>query len=241
MSKKFSVVTIFFAAAFGGAVTPQSVIACNPRTANYRSESNPAPQFQPFVRVVSPTPILSPSRSSITMTTSVSAPDQVTVPVSTAKLGVVPTPAPAPETMRSIQPAADRSAVVQSVDNRPEIMAGSTVSARALFLGTEKGFVFLRMGSVTHRCRIQSWTAESTTFVIPSLEIEDEASARLELVRPNGDVVKKIEIRLFSESGVLEVVSPATNSTNPILQSEDLSVPTLKSASETPVRGAVNR
>lgn len=98
---------------------------------------------------------------------------------------------------------------IQVVDKRPEVPTGSTITTRALFLGNEKGFVFLKHGHVAHRCVIHNWTPESVTFTVPQLDIQDEVAARVELVRPDGNVVKKIDIRLFSEGDFFQVVSPA--------------------------------
>lgn len=108
------------------------------------------------------------------------------------------------------QAAVERVAVV-AVEPRVRVEAGSTLNAKSLFLGRETGVVFLKHGSVTHRCQVHSWGNEATTFTLPALNLSSEIDASIEVVRSNGDVVKRIAVRLASPVSLVQVALPGGN------------------------------
>ncbi|MCA9127988.1 MAG: hypothetical protein KDB22_12920 [Planctomycetales bacterium] len=97
---------------------------------------------------------------------------------------------------------------VVKVDTRPLVTAGSTLQSRALFLGDQPGFVFLKFAGVRHRCQIQSWSSEQAMFDLPLLDVADEVAATLELVRSDGTLVKSHAIRLVSPPSLAQVERP---------------------------------
>jgi hypothetical protein len=105
------------------------------------------------------------------------------------------------------QAAVERVAVV-AVEPRVRVEAGSTLNAKSSFLGRETGVVFLKHGSITHRCQVHSWGDEATTFTLPALNVSSEIDASIEVVRSNGDVVKRIAVRLASPVSLVQVASP---------------------------------
>ena len=63
--------------------------------------------------------------------------------------------------------------------SQPELIVGSTVTASANFLGSEKGFVFVQLGSATLQCEIITWTASSVTFKTPNLGLRDACESHI--------------------------------------------------------------
>lgn len=107
-------------------------------------------------------------------------------------------------------PVAAQEINIVEVDERPLVQAGSTLQSNALFLGNEMGYVFLKFGGVSHRCRIEDWSAERVTFALPSFDIAGEVDAEIEMVRPDGKSVKTFQVKLAGQADLEEVASQAT-------------------------------
>jgi len=85
-----------------------------------------------------------------------------------------------------------------------ELIVGSTVTASANFLGSEQGFVFMQLGSATLQCDIIDWTASSVTFKMPNLGLRMPTNATLELVRPDGRIVRDFKVALTPKAGLVQ-------------------------------------
>lgn len=84
-----------------------------------------------------------------------------------------------------------------------EVEVGSTLTATAGFLGVDPGFVLLQVGSAKLQCEVIDWTASTVTFRMPSLGLTRRASAKLELVRPNGTIARNFRVRLKPKADLI--------------------------------------
>ncbi len=105
-----------------------------------------------------------------------------------------------------------------------ELTVGSVVTAPTNFLGNEEGFVLLKMGPAVHECCILGWKANKVTFVVPDMGLNRKVSATLQLVRPDGTVVRSYGVTLVRKpdlivhdepietpsAGALKIGNPAT-------------------------------
>lgn len=105
-------------------------------------------------------------------------------------------------------------ASVVAIARRTRVEAGTTLNVRTLFLGQEAGVVYLKHGGVTHRCVVHSWGSETATFTLPSLDVTNEIDASIEVVRSNGDVAKRIAIRLAAPAALVQVAAPRSSGSN---------------------------
>ncbi|MCC9608240.1 hypothetical protein LOC68_00975 [Blastopirellula sp. JC732] len=90
----------------------------------------------------------------------------------------------------------------------PEVEVGSTVRAAVSFLGTEKGHVLLHIGPVTHTCEILEWSTNSVAFNIPKLGLRSATPIELEVVRPDGRIVRALPMSLTPEAGIVIYKNP---------------------------------
>lgn len=98
----------------------------------------------------------------------------------------------------------------------PELTVGKTITAAAKFLGKEAGHVFVQLGSATIECEVLAWSSDSVTFQMPSLGLAKATPADVELVRPNGDLVRSFRVALVPPAALVEVASIATVATNEV-------------------------
>lgn len=135
-----------------------------------------------------------------------------TTPVTVYSPVAYEVPKPVVEVQRAVvtvaRPVVEEVSVVAVAARRTRIEAGSTLNVRTLFLGKEAGVVFLKHGSVTHRCVVHNWGAETATFTLPSLDLTNEIDASIEVVRSNGDVAKRIAVRLAAPTSLVRVSAP---------------------------------
>ncbi|MEM6331227.1 MAG: hypothetical protein AAF790_13390 [Planctomycetota bacterium] len=120
-----------------------------------------------------------------------------------------------------------RKACDQKAAGRPktsELTVGSMVTAPTNFLGKEEGFVLLKMGPAVHECCILSWQANKVTFLVPDMGLKAKVAATLQLVRPDGTVVRSYGVTLVRKpdlivhdepietpsAGALKIGNPAT-------------------------------
>ena len=98
----------------------------------------------------------------------------------------------------------------------PELTVGKAVTASAKFLGKEPGHVFIQLGSATLECEVLAWGGDSVTFQMPGLGLAKATPAEVELVRPNGDLVRSFRVALVPPAALVEVASIATVATNEV-------------------------
>lgn len=94
-----------------------------------------------------------------------------------------------------------------------ELTVGSVVTAPTNFLGTETGFVLVKVGPATHECTIINWGPRGATFEVPEMGLSARVSAELQLVRPDGDIVRTYRVTLVRKPDlIVHEESPATPS-----------------------------
>jgi hypothetical protein len=92
-----------------------------------------------------------------------------------------------------------------------DVAVGSTVTARLNFLGSDQGFVLLKLGQAVFQCRVTGWSASEVTFEVPDMGLAQAVAAELQVVRPTGIIVKSYAIQLVrkAELVVHEVPAPS--------------------------------
>jgi hypothetical protein len=133
---------------------------------------------------------------------------------------VVRTEVVAPEPPVVITKVAKVERTIVIKPSLPEIEVGSEVKASANFLGAEEGFVLIQLGGATLQADIVEWTASSVTFKAPSLGLKSGASARLELVRPDGQIVRSFDVRLTPPPALLVRTNIDGDASNPAIAVE---------------------
>ncbi|WP_197524834.1 hypothetical protein, partial [Botrimarina hoheduenensis] len=91
-----------------------------------------------------------------------------------------------------------------------ELTVGSTVTAPARFLGSEVGAVFLRVGPACLECQIVAWSPNAVTFIVPNMGLGPITAAELEIVRGDGDTMRKYPVELIRKPELIihEPASP---------------------------------
>ncbi|MEM6798176.1 MAG: hypothetical protein AAF589_01555 [Planctomycetota bacterium] len=84
-----------------------------------------------------------------------------------------------------------------------ELTVGSVVTAPTNFLGKEEGFVLLKMGPAIHECCIYDWQANKVTFQVPDMGLRTKIGAELQLVRPDGTVVRSYKVTLVRKPDLI--------------------------------------
>ena len=127
------------------------------------------------------------SHAKIVRTVVVEKPVVATVSLSRISTVVAkPTPTP-PPTHESVEP-------------------GQTLRAATSFLGREQGHVILQMGDASLRCAIVDWNDHAVTFTLPNFGLQHDALARVDLVRPDGRLVRSYNLSIQSPADKLEKV-----------------------------------
>ena len=84
----------------------------------------------------------------------------------------------------------------------PALIPGETFRLKVPFLGKEAGVVRLTVGTVQHTCEIHDWTPSLVVFTLPTLGVTAETRAHIEVLRPTGDLVKKLDVILKPEEEI---------------------------------------
>jgi len=77
-----------------------------------------------------------------------------------------------------------------------KVPVGSEVTANMNFLGTEQGFVVLRVGNATFECRVTSWDRTSVTFEVPDMGLIKSTDAEFQVLRSTGSIIKAFGVTL---------------------------------------------
>ncbi|MCA9239887.1 MAG: hypothetical protein KDA37_06800 [Planctomycetales bacterium] len=84
-----------------------------------------------------------------------------------------------------------------------DLQVGSTVTAPSNYLGTETGFVLLKMGPAVHECSVLDWTPRGVTFEVPDMGLSSDTTAELQLVRPDGSIVRNYRVNLVRKPDLI--------------------------------------
>lgn len=84
-----------------------------------------------------------------------------------------------------------------------DLEVGSTVTAPTNYLGTEAGFVLLKMGPAVHECSVVEWTPRGVTFEVPDMGLSSNTTAELQLVRPDGSIVRNYRVNLVRKPDLI--------------------------------------
>ncbi len=81
-----------------------------------------------------------------------------------------------------------------SKSDLPEIEVGTLITASANFLGSDSGYVLLHIGEATLKCEITDWQSSLVSFRAPEIGLHKPTFAELELVRPDGRIVRTFDV-----------------------------------------------
>lgn len=105
-------------------------------------------------------------------------------------------------TSASVAPSAAAIAPPQEAN---ELTVGATIVASANFLGSEQGHVLLHFGSATIACEVAAWSESSATFKLPALGLQQPTAAMIDLVRPDGRLVRSFRVQLTTPPALAEI------------------------------------
>jgi hypothetical protein len=105
------------------------------------------------------------------------------------------------KTVVTTTPAIVEAVVVPA---RPKLTVGKTITASAKFLGNEPGHVFVQLGNASLECTVVAWSSDSVTFVLPRLGLHGATPAKVELLRPTGDLAKSFGVSLVPPAALVE-------------------------------------
>jgi hypothetical protein len=64
------------------------------------------------------------------------------------------------------------------------------------FLPADSGYVLLHLGDATINCEILQWSSSNVTFRTPELGLRNLVDGELEVVRPDGRIIRSFEVTL---------------------------------------------
>lgn len=83
---------------------------------------------------------------------------------------------------------------------KSQVAAGSTITAPTKFLGSETGYVFLNIGGARQECAITNWKHNLVTFTLPTMDLRNGVPAKVEIMRPDGKMVRSYDVTLMQPS-----------------------------------------
>jgi hypothetical protein len=87
--------------------------------------------------------------------------------------------------------------------SRPELPSGSRVTLFANFLGNQTGYVMFNLNGTSTQCEVVEWKDNSVTAVLPKLGLIGPKNAQIQLVKPDGRIVKTFRILFVPQPDVL--------------------------------------
>ena len=87
--------------------------------------------------------------------------------------------------------------------SRAEVPTGARVTLYANFLGREKGYAMLNLNGTSTHCEVIDWRDNSTTVVLPKLGLNGPKNVEIQLVKPDGRIVKTFRILLIAQPDIL--------------------------------------
>ena len=87
--------------------------------------------------------------------------------------------------------------------SRPELPSGARVTLFANFLGNETGYAMFNLGGTSTQCEVVEWKNQSVTLVLPKLGLLGPKNAEIQLVKPDGRIVKTFRILFVPQPDIL--------------------------------------
>jgi hypothetical protein len=87
--------------------------------------------------------------------------------------------------------------------SRPEVPSGARLTLFANFLGSQTGYVMFNLNGTSTQCEVIDWKDNSVTAVLPKLGLLGPKNAEIQLVKPDGRIVKAFRVLFVSQPDVL--------------------------------------
>ena len=87
--------------------------------------------------------------------------------------------------------------------SRPEVPSGARLTLFANFLGNESGYVMFNLAGTSTQCEVIDWKDNSVTAVLPKLGLLGPKNAEIQLVKPDGRIVKTFRVLFIPQPDVL--------------------------------------
>jgi hypothetical protein len=114
-----------------------------------------------------------------------------------------PAPVPAKPVITGYETVIHSTYKPQSTTRRTEVASGSQITLFASFLGNQPGHALLNLGGTSTECNITEWTNNSVSLELPRLGLSSSKEAEVELLLPDGRIIKTFRLSLVSPPDVV--------------------------------------